>query len=150
MNSHVPSQMFGALPRRKPNQHHLPPLLPPSSSSPNETISAVGCRAIPPRNALQSPGISRQSSASPRNCCSVTTMGIIPKADSRHAASRGENGVVGYAVEHQLPSLLNNMMEDLLRERPEENVDGWMFHWFERAYERRREETQRRPVHPRS
>ncbi|RNF03950.1 uncharacterized protein Tco025E_08057 [Trypanosoma conorhini] len=137
MTSHAPPKLLGRMPSRKPNQHHLPPLLPPSSPPTTEPISPVGCRAIAPQPTSLSGRASRRGSASLRNCCSVTKMGFMAEADSRHAARHSEEDVVSYAVKHQLPNLVNDMIEDLLRERPEEDVEGWIFRWFAREYERR-------------
>ncbi|ESL08064.1 hypothetical protein TRSC58_04241 [Trypanosoma rangeli SC58] len=149
MTLHAPPQPLGRPLCRKPNQHHLPPLFLPSSLPTTEAISAVGCRAIAPQPMSLPDRASRRGSASLRNCCSVTKMGLMTETDLHHATRRSEVDVVSYAVKHQLPNLVSDMIEDLLRERPEDDVDRWIFRWFKRVYERRQAELQRLLTQPR-
>ncbi|KEG06386.1 hypothetical protein DQ04_14201010 [Trypanosoma grayi] len=146
MTSHVQSQLFGRVPRQRPNQHHLPPLLhqPTSSSSSNvvEVFSHRGARSLPAGTPSRLSDKSSCFSLGSRNCCSVST--VVPGADTDVCGASsccGNNGV-SYAVEHGLPNLLNDMVDDMLRDRPEADIDAWMTEWFEQAYERRQREVQ--------
>ncbi|CBH14978.1 hypothetical protein, conserved [Trypanosoma brucei gambiense DAL972] len=110
-------------PRRPVNQHHLPPLQPTTSLQP-----------------LHSPHVRKTSEpayrrGSTRNCCSVSATPVGADVVHYHAGNVEKDDPVSYAAKHQLPLLLNSMIRDLLRERPEVDVDGWIMRWFEREYE---------------
>ncbi|KAG8344521.1 hypothetical protein ERJ75_000461600 [Trypanosoma vivax] len=140
------SRLFTRQPRRTPNQHHLPPLLPPISSHVCEAGSP--CRQpVAPQSTTNRASEKTLCSDSLRNRCSVGTVLSENGAAGSRASERGLSDAVTYSVEHQLPQVLNSMLDDLLRERPETEVDAWMIRWFERARDRREIERQGRFVH---
>lgn len=147
---HPPPQLFGRVPTQKPIQHHLPPLFSSPPLNTSESLPIVDTQANNICNSLRLSKMTVYDSCSlPRNCCSVSTVGSVTNTDFRHESGHSSEDAVSYIVEHQLPKLFNSMIEDLLLERPEEDVDKWMLDWFEDEYERRQDERRRRPVQQR-
>nr|CCC93288.1 conserved hypothetical protein [Trypanosoma congolense IL3000] len=132
----TPSTFYRPSQRRNVNQHHLPPLL-PSSSLRSEVFP------VPPSCSITSPGVNNpieltRRGDSAQNRCSVSTASTGTDVAHHSSGADKREDVVSYAIKHQLPLLLNNMIKDLLTERPEGDVDGWILRWFENACEKQR------------